>query len=196
MIKKIVPTLFLCSGLLCSCATMFGQYEMPPNNVTSMAVGNAAINICLANDLWQQKSIAYEYSTVASQMLEVAVCDENLYKREYQWMLDEAKRMTTSELQFFCRTMEQGMPEQTARIRRNYGRASQARAQETAAIAAMVSSSNNFVNSTQYASPNFQPNWPNVQFAPQQPQTDLYLINTNSGLKQCRVTSKGYVFCM
>lgn len=179
--------------------TLFAHYRMPEDGVTHIAKGNAAVNLCLAHNAID-KNIAYAYSTVSAQLLDISVFDRDFYKTSYQRSMDELKpALERSNAQSECGKLEKMLPELTQKqadfLMRLSSNLAVARAQERQQIATTLTRFGNNLNQQNYAATY---GWPRVTYveAEAQPASTNYLVNTSKGLIQCRSTNKNYVFCM
>ncbi len=176
--------------------TFFAHYRMSEMTIAHIAKGNAAVNLCLTNNAID-KNVAYAYSNVSAQLLDISVLDRDFYKQSYQKSMEEFKQeFERIDARVACVELEKGLPKVTQDYANLYmkisSELSMARAQERQQMATMLS---NF--GSNWSQPNYpiNMNWPNVQYVAVEPQSTNYLVNTSKGLINCRTTNKNYVFC-
>ncbi len=197
MIKILANTIVCLSGLILSgCGgnllkTMVAHTTIDNKAVYEIARANAATNVCVAEKAVDRQR-AYEFSTMAAQFLDLVVFDQSYYKQVYDQQLESLWAARNSS---DCGKLEGELPRMTTYLHDNYNRIAanlgQRRAEENRQI---MESMSNFRSTATYSSP--QPQFPPLQFRPEQPATQNYLVNTRRGLVQCRVTNNSYVFCL
>lgn len=198
-IKLLIPT-FVATSLLSGCNTMlaetfFAHYRLSEQAVTSIAYSNAGVNICLANNAID-KNIAYAYSNVSAQMLDISVIDREFYRQSYQRAMDQGRPMIEANPSATCAQLEPALVEATKHWADTYIRVSTnlntMRAQERQQMATMMA---NFGSNRPPMQMNFT--FPSVSYVEVAPTSATnYLMHTSKGMIQCRVTSKNYVFCI
>ena len=191
---SLVPALLL-TGCESMMERMWTHYVLPEGAVSQVAMLNAAVNVCLANKAID-KNVAYAFSSVGAQYLDVGVFDKSFYKKTYQDTIEKITTMTG--LPEGCAKIEGELPRITQQYADSYMKMSTdlaiTRAQERQQMAAML---NNFGKS--WGPQNYPEtySWPKVNFVETEPSSNsLYMVNTSKGLVQCRTTNKSYVFCM
>lgn len=199
--KKLCTTIFIvilfllggCGNLL---KTMVAHIRINNSESGFIAKGNAFTNFCLSKNMMNRQT-AYEFSTVAAELLDLVVYDNNYYKITYDNTISEWDGLfqkNPSEAAPTCKELENKLPEITAKLQKNYISYARelgvARSEENRRIA--ESMSNFRVPNT----PMPQMNFPNVNFSPEKSQTQNFLVNTKNGITQCRVTNGNFVFCL
>lgn len=197
--KKIWPIIIVSAPLLSACQSMLDtmgtHYRMGEATIKHIAMGNAGVNVCLANNAIN-KNIAYAYSTVSAQLLDISVLDNDFYRGWYQ---DYFNRLTYDKgsIGQGCASLERGLPKVTQDYAGLYMKISNSlavsRSQEQQEMAAML---RNFGNNWSTSISPITYNWPRVTFTTAEPIQDNYLIKTSNGLLKCRVTNKNFVFCL
>ncbi|WP_156328122.1 hypothetical protein [Massilia sp. WF1] len=197
--RIVVVAAMLCSPFIAGCEhmmeTMVAHYNMGDKTLNHIALGNAMVNVCLANKA-VDKNIAYAYSNVSAQLLDISVLDRDQYKQIYQTNFD---RLTAEggDIKTNCSQLEQYLPKVTQDYANSYmniaSDLSLARAQERQQMAAMMS---NFGTNWSKPIAPITYTWPNISYANTQPSGENYLVKTSYGLLKCRVTNKYYVFCI
>lgn len=195
LLTVLVIAFFLggCENML---KTMVAHYTITDSATRLLAGVNAAINVCLA-DKKMDPAQAYNFSALAADYLDMVVFDSGVYKSAYASAFDGAYGMrNTAQFDADCAAGNSALPAVTAKLQQQYAYAASqlniARASESAAFAQTAS------NFGKGGAPAFVPTYPpNIQFSSAEEQkTKAYLVNTGSGLKQCRVTKSSYVFCI
>jgi hypothetical protein len=193
--KKIIAAVVVGIPLLVGCETMMAHYRMNEPTIKHIAWGNAAVNVCLAHNAID-RNMAYAYSSVSAQLLDISVLDREFYKLWYQ---DNVNRFSahTDNVQQDCAGLQQGLGKVTTDYAALYMKISSelamARAQERQQMTAMLSNFGS--NWAQPVVPVAQ-TWPAVTYASVQPTGYNFLVKTNNGLINCRTTDKNFVFCM
>lgn len=193
----LVASIFLLGGCQNMLKTMVAHIRIDSTQTAFIAKGNAYTNFCLSKNMID-KQIAYEFSSIAAEMLDLVVFDIVFYKTTYENTISaaiEEYQKAPVGVASACHDLEIiYLPKQTTELRRvyqNYARElGVARSEENQRIA--QSMSNFRVPST----PIPQMNFPNVQYSQEQSNTQNFLVNTKSGLTQCRVTKNNFVFCL
>lgn len=181
--------------LLTGCETMLTHYTMGEATLNHIARGNAMVNVCQANNAIN-KNVAFGYSSVSAQLLDVSVVDRDAYKRAYDGYLASASADTGAIYQH-CSQLEQGLPKVTNDYAELYSKIvrdlSLARAQEQQEMAMML---RNFgSNWTRPVAPIVY-SWPHVSYSNLQLSSANYLVKTSNGMLNCRMTDKNFVFCL
>ena len=175
--------------------TMNAHYRMADDRVTHIARGNAMVNFCLANNAIN-KNIAYAFSSVSAQVIDISVINRDLYQKVYQQQLSSLTPKSDNIPQA-CSVLEASLPKITQEYVALYGSIvrdlSLARAQEQREMSAMLA---NFGNNWKAPAAPITYNYPQVTYASTQPAPSNYLVNTSKGMINCRVTSKNFVFCI
>lgn len=194
-IKKIVTAAVIFAPVLSGCETMMTHYTMGETTLNHIARGNAMVNVCQAYSAIN-KNVAFGYSSVSAQLLDVSVVDRDAYKRAYDSYLASASADTSSIYQH-CGQLEQGLPKVTNDYAELYSKIvrdlSLARAQEQQEMAVML---RNFgSNWTRPVAP-VTYSWPHVSYSSSQLSPGNYLVKTSNGMLNCRMTDKNFVFCL
>lgn len=100
-----------CVSFLPGCETMMAHYKMGDTTLNHIARGNAMVNVCLANNAIN-KNVAFGYSSVSAQLLDVSVLDRDAYKRAYDMYLTGLSDDTSNIVQN-CGQLDQGLPKVT-----------------------------------------------------------------------------------
>lgn len=171
--------------------TMVAHTTIDNKTVYQVAKANAGVNVCLADKLVDRER-AFEFSTIAAQLLDLVVFDENYYKQIYEEQLTALSRGGFGN----CKSLDDELPRMTAFMHQNYDRIAaglgRMRAEENRQI---MQSINNFRAGAASSYPQVAA-FPPLQYRQEQPATQNYLVNTRRGLVQCRVTNNSYVFCL
>lgn len=194
-IRKLTVALAISVPVLVGCETMMTHYRMGAATLDHIARGNAMVNVCQAHGAIN-KNVAFGYSSVSAQLLDVSVLDRDAYKRAYDAYLVSASADTRGIYQN-CGQLEQGLPKVTndyAELYSNIVRdLSLARAQEQQEMAVML---RNFgSNWTRPVAP-VTYSWPHVSYSSSQLSPGNYLVKTSNGMLNCRMTDKNFVFCL
>lgn len=192
MVGASFPFLPGCQSMM---ETMNAHYQMADERVSHIAHGNAMVNFCQANNAIN-KNIAYAFSSVSAQVIDISVINRDLYQRVYQQQLSVLTPKSDNIPQA-CAVLEASLPQITQQyvaLYENIARdLSLARAQEQREMTAMLA---NFGNNWKTPTAPIAYNYPKVSYASTQPAPSNYLINTSKGMLNCRVTSKNFVFCI
>ena len=195
-IMVLVASTFLLGGCQNMLKTMVAHIRIDKTEAAYIAQGNAYTNFCLSKNMLDRQT-AYEFSTIAAEMLDLVVFDNDYYKTIYENTVsgvnEEYQKAPAGATQA-CQNLENRLPTVIAKLRSNYKDYARdlgvARSEENQRIAQTMS---NFrVPNT----PIPQMNFPNVQYTQEQSHTQNFLVNTKSGLTQCRVTKNNFVFCL
>lgn len=203
---KISPPAVLCSVLLLSgcqnmLKTMVAHVNIDRSQTAFIARGNAYANFCLSKNLIN-RSTAFDFSLAAADYLDLVVFDNDFYKSVYENDLrqsNEANDARPDQTAAACSTFESRLPKVTADIRTASAKFAQqlhvARAQENYQLAQQMA---NFRLPPTSIAPmqTSQMPFPNRRYSSEASPAQNLLINTKSGLVQCRVTNNGYVFCI
>lgn len=201
--KKISLILILLSLSLNGCAglaeTFFAHYRINYDHYPIMAKQNAVINVGLSKGFFDYNDVGELSYYIAKYIEGSALFNEDLYTREYNKIMVELKNVSDEELKRGCNKIRPRIHEVTAQYKKDYYELSQSVARDRQVeINAMANSLSSMGNTLSKTGQQMQYNIkiPGVSFKPEnENKVDHYLINTSSGLRQCRVTSKGYVFC-
>jgi hypothetical protein len=193
-----VAALLLLSSFLGGCQnmmkTMVAHTTLDNAATSDLAKLNAYTNVCLSDKMMDRQS-AYEFSTIAAQFLDLVVFDNGVYKKAYEGNLDAALATSKRGANVNeCTSLNRDLPQITTTLRGSYNsiaqRLGRMRAEENRQIAQSLS---NFRLAT---TPIYQPSFPQFEYTQEQSRTQTYLVNTKSGLTQCRVTNNNFVFCL
>lgn len=189
-------SLFLLSGCQNMLKTMVSHIRIDKTQTAFIAKGNSYVNFCLSENAIN-KQAAYDFSTVAAEMLELVVFDNDFYKNTYEDNIASTyaeKQNNPSSVEPSCRQLEEKLPEITANLRtayRSYTRQlGVSRSQEYQKLAESMA------NFRPQNTPLPQMTFPNINYSQEKSKTQNFLINTGSGLTQCRVTNGNFVFCL
>lgn len=177
------------------CETMFAHWPLKPHEIKGMSEYNAKINYCMAMGEIEQSEV-YEGNYYSAMILDISVVDEEYYKSNYTNTFDAIKDINSAP--YICDNIREDIPKWTKTMKNGYYKISQwlskARAIEMQQISNSLSNMGNQVyNNTNFVTYKMPP----IEFNQNPPtRNDLYLIQTGSGLRQCRTTSKNYVFCI
>lgn len=195
LIIALIPAALLLSGCENMLKTMVYHHKLYPAAVQQMAQANAATNLCLAENK-VNKGLAFAFSNTAAQYLDLTVSDSKYYKQEYDtaWNSMYANVGDIAGLTRFCSDLEANLPRMTSNLQERYANVAQdlkvGRAIENQQLMQTMSSFG------AQASQPIKFSFPSVTYKNEQPTAQNYLVNTKSGLVQCRVTSTNYVFCI
>lgn len=189
---------------LTGCETMMFHVKLTDTAARAIAQGNAMVNECLARDLLSPR-LAYPFSAISAQTLDITVVDEELYKSTYEMYARQYRNEVFMDDE--CSELARGLPQGTRLLQAQYldvsRRLSAGRAEESRQwLATMNSFSQNisrFGVSSMVRAPAADaraPYWPKVSYSQERPDSVGYLVNTSKGMVQCRVTSKNFVFCL
>lgn len=176
---------------------MVAHHRLNPATVQQLAQANAATNFCLAHAK-VDKGLAFAFSNAAAQYLDLTVSDSQYYKQEYDavWNKASAEVSDTAGMQGMCNSLESNLPRMTNNLHERYAEVAQslsvARTIENQQIAQTL---NSFGKNLPQPAP-VAYSFPQVSYTSQQPTAQNILVNTKSGLVQCRVTSANFVFCI
>ena len=193
-----VAALLLLSSFLGGCQnmmkTMVAHITIEDRATYNIAKTNAYTNVCLSDKMMDRQR-AFEFSTMAAQFLDLVVFNNDLYKKTYESNLESAYQLSKrGAISGECKTLENDLPKVTEYLHENYNsiaqRLGKLRAEENRQIAQSLS---NFRLAT---TPIYQTSFPQFEYTQEQPRTQTYLVNTKSGLTQCRVTNNNFVFCL
>ena len=190
----VVSAAVLVTGCTNLMETMFFHYTLSDGFAKQIAQANAGVNFCLAQNSID-KNLAYAFSNVSAQILDITVLDRTLYKERYEQFLGEIERRDQAATD--CAELNTLLPRFTQSLMSSYADIANqlrvGRAQEQQQMASMMS---NF--GSNWAQQNYAMtySWPRVNYVEKQSEPTNYLVNTSKGLVQCRTTNKNYVFCM
>lgn len=187
----------LLSGCQSMMETMTAHYRMDNKLVALIARGNASVNHCLAHNAIE-KDIAFAFNSVSAQLLDISVIDREVFQEAYKDQRFSSMNDPAS-VALACADATAKLPDITQRFANMYADISRdlsiSRSQERRDMAAMLSNiGSNRVTSGAPVTP-VTYGFPQVTYARTQPVQTNYLVNSNKGLVNCRVTEKGYVFC-
>jgi len=192
----ILPIILLLSGCQNMMKTMFAHIRIDNLETAAIAKANAATNFCLSQNKMDRQN-AYEFSTVAAELLDLVVFDNEFYKASYEGnisMLNEFNLKDPAGAAPACLQLESKLPEMTAKLLSNYRSYSKqlgaARSEESRRL---VETMSNFRVPT---TPTPQMNFPSVGYPKEPSPTQHFLVDTKSGLTQCKVTKSNFVFCL
>jgi|GEM_PF-5345761 len=195
-IAIIIPVIFLLSGCQNMLKTMVAHIRIDNTETGFIAKGNAYTNFCLSKNLLDRQT-GFEFSTVAVEMLDLVVFDNDYYKSTYENTvigLDSEYQKNSNGAGPACSELEKTLPSVTAKLFNNYRDYAKelgiARSGENKRLAESMS------NFRLTSTPIPQMNFPNVEYSQEKSKTQNFLINTKSGLTQCRVTNGNFVFCL
>lgn len=195
----LVASTFLLGGCQNMLKTMVAHITISKHDTAFVANGNAATNFCLSKNMID-KQIAYDFSITAEEFLGLVVFDNNFYKTTYENSVSELYGLNLKEpsgAAQMCEQLKERLPAIIANLRRDYNSYARelgvARSEENQRLAQQMA---NFRAPTMPNIPAPQTNFPNFGYSQEQSKTQTYLINTNSGINQCRVTKNNFVFCM
>lgn len=195
--KKTPGAVFLIL-LLAGCGnlmkTMVAHHRLDEKQVLFIAKANAATNVCMSEKALD-KSHAYEFSSIAAQVLDLTVFDQDFYKLWYEEFLRAIyAEKNSGKIASSCAELNRELPNLTSGLRAFHQNIARelgvARARENSDIAAAMG---NFRRNSTVA---YQPTFPAIQYKNELPKSQNFLIRTDSGLTQCRVTSSNFVFCL
>jgi hypothetical protein len=187
------------SALLTACETFLAHYRMPENLVTIIGKLNSTVNHCLASGELN-KPEGYAFNAVSAQFIDIAVLDEDVYRKRYDEGRTEMEKRGSVEVdgkRYGCVRLGRDLPEMTAGLFKLYSNVSTQLHQARAAELTQMAGNLNNLGRNSYGGSTYVPTyeWPKLTYV-DQPKTTNYLVNTSRGLVQCRVTNKNYVFCM
>lgn len=195
-IVSIAIFLLLLSGCQNMLKTMVPHIRLNSQLTAIIAKTNAYVNFCMSQNSIN-KQIAYEFSTVAVELLDLVVYDYDFFKNTYDNTMKEVNSSHASspaDTSYQCKSLEPEVPKLTARLQDNYSKFSTelgiARSEENQRIA--QSMSNFRVPNTQVP----QMNFPKANYSQEKASTQNFLVNTKNGITQCRVTNGNFVFCL
>lgn len=176
--------------------TMVTHIRIDSTQTAFIAKGNAFTNFCLSKNMLNRQ-VAYEFSTVAAEFMDLVVFDNDYYKATYENTVsgvNEEYQKAPAGFAPACHELEKDLPTVIVKLGSKYREYARelgvARSEE---IQRITQSMSNFrVPNT----PIPQMNFPNVQYSEEQSHRQNFLVNTKSGLTQCRVTKNNFVFCL
>jgi hypothetical protein len=199
-VLALVASTLLLGGCQNMLKTMVAHIRIDNEEAAFIARANAYTNFCLSKNM-VNKQTAYDFSTTAAELLDLVVFDNDFYKATYERAVSdvaERDRRNSAEAGPECEKLDKNLPTVTAKLRSNYrGYAKElgvARSEENQRLAQQMSSFKLPNTPTPQISPPMS--FPNIGYAQQQPQAQNFLINSKSGLTQCRVTKNNFVFCL
>lgn len=174
--------------------TMVAHSTMDKEGTYHIARLNAYTNVCLSDKMMDRQR-AFEFSTIAAQFLDLVVFDNDVYKKAYEGNLDAALATSKQGANVNeCTSLNSELPQITTALRDRYNsiaqRLGKLRAEENRQIAQSLS------NFRLASTPIYQTSFPQFEYTQEQSRTQTYLVNTKSGLTQCRVTNNNFVFCL
>lgn len=207
MNKSTILALVASSLLLGGCQnmgnigkTMFDHIRINSAKTAYIAKGNAYTNFCLSKNMLD-KQLGYEFSTVAAEFLDLVVFDNEFYKNTYEnavAAVDADYKKDSNAAAVACKSLEGDLPKVIAEFRTVYSKyAEDLGVSRSAEYQKIAQSMSNFsLPATPMPQTPAPRDFPNFGYAQQQPQTQNFLINSKSGLTQCRVTKNNFVFCL
>lgn len=190
----VVSTAVLLSGCANMMETMFFHYTLSDGFAKEIAQSNAGVNFCLAHDSID-KNLAYAFSNVSAQILDITVLDRALYKERYEQFMGELDRR--GQVVTDCTGLNANLPRMIQSLMGSYSNITSqlriGRAHEQQQMTLMMSNFGSNWTQQNYA---VTYSWPRVSYVEKQSDPTKYLVNTSKGLVQCRTTNKNYVFCM
>ena len=195
--KKVVTAASL-SLLIAGCAnlaeTFFAHSVLDDETANNIALGNAAVNICMADGL-VDKNLGYAFNNVSARLLDITVVDRPLFKQRYQHHFSNLQNNPYKQGE--CAEVQRDLPEVIPNLVQRYERIAHdlgiARAQERQQMSAMLSNMGSNWTQQGYATTY---SWPQVTYVEKQSEPTNWLVNTSKGMVHCRTTNKNYVFCM
>lgn len=179
--------------------TMFAHITIDNMQTMWVAKGNAAANFCLAHNAVDRQS-AFDFSVAAAAFLDLVVFDNDFYKSTYETMIGQLNAEHGSNpaaTSVSCKQFGDALPRLTAQVTDTYRSYAQqlgvARAEESQRLAQSMRSFQ-LPNTPMPQRP--QPVFPNFSYSQQQSQSVNVLVNSSSGITQCRVTKNSFVFCL
>ncbi|MFN2410915.1 MAG: hypothetical protein ABR539_11550 [Halomonas sp.] len=196
--KKLVAGGIVAS-LLTGCATMLPHYRLS-NDYTKALGMQVAVSETCAEHGHLDRGTLYQLGYGTTELLEVAVANESLYKEIYKEGIREAKTMSPIQIKNSCEEFKDYVPTLLSRLNNNYRSAVEARSMGAISLNSALADFNNSMQSfnNSMAMQNSNMSRPNTQpdlGTSQQQNPKLYLINTPEGQQQCTMTSSGYVHC-
>jgi len=194
--NRLFP-LFIAATLMTGCAnlskTFLAHHRLYPETTKNLAEANAAVNYCNAENAISKRN-AYEFSTVVASYLDLTVSDADFYAKSYDnYFASLQSRNSPNPL---CSDLDAQLPRLTDGLSKQYVQvAQQLGAMRRAEVQSMTQTMSNFgrYNGPTYA---YQMKFPQVTYASAPPKDLNLLVNTSSGLRQCRVTREQFVFCL
>ena len=192
----VLTSVFFVSGCENMMKTMVAHINLTEQGTRLLAEVNAKVNLCLAEKLVDRRE-AYKFSVTGAEALDLFVFQGNVYKTHYEETLNMGVAMKQENLPLFtshCKKLDRELPSITeglnGQINAGTQRLGRMRAEENRQILQNMNSFSANMRSYSYEVP-----LPKFQYRNETPATQNYLVNTSSGLRQCRVTSNSYVFC-
>lgn len=188
--------LLIAASLLAGCTnltkTFFAHHTLYPETTKKLAEANAAVNYCSAENAVSKKN-AYEFSTVVASYLDLTVSDADFYAKSYESFIRDLQAGNKYS-KAFCSDLDTQLPSMTESLGKQYMRV----AQELGAMrrAEMQQMAQTLSNFGRYNGPTYQMTFPQVTYVNEPPKNLNLLVNTSSGLRQCRVTREQFVFCL
>jgi hypothetical protein len=179
--------------------TMFTHITIDNMQTAWLAQGNAFTNFCLSKNA-VDRQVAFDFSTVTAAMLDLVVFNNDFYKSTYESTiagLNSEHERNPAATPAGCRSFSDKLPSVTAQVTDTYRNYAQqlgaARSEEYQRLA--QSMRNSQVPSTPMPQV-VQPSFPNFNYTQEQSQSFNVLVNSKSGITQCRVTKNNFVFCL
>jgi hypothetical protein len=198
-ILVLVASTLLLGGCQNMLKTMVAHIRISNTQTEFIANGNAYTNFCMSKNLIDRQT-AHEFSTVAAEMLDLVVFDNDRYKSTYEnavLAMDANYKRDSAGAAPTCEKIEGDMPKVIADLRTAYnkyaGEPGVARSEENKQLAQSMS---NFQLPSTPMPQIPQMNFPNVGYSQLQSPSQNFLVNTKSGITQCRVTRNNFVFCL
>lgn len=197
--RKAHLLLLLVSSILLSGCQNFWKTMVPHTTIDRTATyeiarTNAFVNVCLSDRMIDRQN-AYKFSIAAADFLDFVVFDNDFYEESYESNFVEALELSKRGANATpCESLNNELPQITQLIRATHAESGQRVAIMRAEENKQILQSLNSVGST--ADFDTQVTFPKLQYSREQPSTQTYLVNTESGLRQCRVTTSNFVFCL
>lgn len=199
--SSLLLSLFALAGCQNMMKTMGTHIRIDNSQTAFVARGNAFTNFCLSKNLIN-RATAYDFSLAASDYLDLVVFDNDIYKSTYDTTVQGVNAEYVANPAAGgpnCSQLESKLPTITADLRNAYAKfareLSVARTEDNYRWAQQMA---NFrlpaTPMPQLQAP--QVPFPNRSYSSTPLPTQNVLIQTGSGIAQCRVTSNNFVFCI
>jgi hypothetical protein len=202
--KSYLVSLVLISGLLAGCGSFFPHTRMHTESVVSRAQSMAMVNACMERGFILQ-DVGFRYGFALTQYLSAVVYDEALYEQTYQSTVAMVQDLSYTEIKTGCETnVSPVLQASTADLQQQTNAAigwkaagMHSMANQTAATANSIGNNARQMGESSMAYQ--EAHEPAAHVNPNSSQNQggykHYIINTPNGLKQCSVSSSGYVSC-
>lgn len=199
--SSLLLSLFALAGCQNMMKTMGTHIRIDNSQTAFVAKGNAFTNFCLSKNLIN-RATAYDFSLAASDYLDLVVFDNDIYKSTYDTTVQGVNAEYAANPASGapnCSQLESKLPTITTDLRNAYAKfareLSVARTEDNYRWAQQMA---NFrlpaTPMPQLQAP--QVPFPNRSYSSTPSPTQNILIQTGSGIAQCRVTSNNFVFCI